>query len=119
MDEIKFRYRLKNKETGDIIEQIYSISAIEHLIAVCPEPYEILSRDQYIGFKDKNDKEWFEKDIIKHINENAGYGDVKQPDDLYTVVPDIMTLYEDDYLLFCMRSGENVGNFYDNPEILN
>ena len=112
MKEIKFREWMPNEKC------MFKYSLQDTGGSLFDEGIVIENGMQYTGLKDKNGKEWFEKDIIKHINKEAGYGDMNQHDYLYTVVPDIENLYGDDYLLFCMKSGENVGNEYENSELL-
>lgn len=74
---------------------------------------------QYLGFKDKNGKEYFEGDVYKYPNGNAGYGDKSQPDDLIACIKSIEELYDDEFLKGRLQNGEIIGNFSENPELLN
>jgi hypothetical protein len=75
MREIKFRYKFKNYKTHEEITSILKISNIENQ-NLNPKVFdflewEILSRDQFIDAKDKNDKEIYENDKV--ITDEQGW----------------------------------------------
>lgn len=69
MEEIKFRYRIKVIETGEILTQFYTLEEIELGLLTNKNSYkfEILSRDLWTGEIDEEKKEIFEGDIVKGI----------------------------------------------------
>ena len=79
------------------------------------QDYELM---QYAGLKDKNGVEYYEKDIYKYDNPNSGYGDPNQPDYLYAVINSIEDFWDDEYLKGRLECSENVGNIYENPELV-
>ena len=111
--EIKFRYRIQDK-TGKIITQIYTLEEIEMglLSKYYSLDYKILSRDQYTGLKDKNDKEIYGGDIVKHF---VSY---KEQIDKIHFVEDGWRVgtWEPNYL--GNFEVEVIGNIYENPELL-
>lgn len=73
---MKFRYILRNKNTGKMHKKVYTLSQIQekglgHLFDL--DNYEITSTDLFSGLIDKNKKEvYFGDDIISREFENNG-----------------------------------------------
>lgn len=69
--EIKFKYWFKNKLTGEITWQIFTLEQIEKgeasFIHLKSQQLEMIARCQYVGLKDKNGtgKEIYDGDEIK------------------------------------------------------
>ena len=69
MDEIKFRYRFKNRKTGEVITQILTIEQVESC-PFTPNPFEgfdweTVFRDRYSTKNDKVGTEIYENDIVE------------------------------------------------------
>lgn len=123
--DIKVRYALKSKESGDISFIYYGIEEIEtdpqyRLFDL--DMFEIIGRDLYTGFKDKNNNEMFNNDIIKygsgkpmvikhkitHPSSTIGHGiSINEKISGWTISD-----YHGDY-----DTIERIGNVYKNPEV--
>jgi hypothetical protein len=73
--------------------------------------------EQYIGLKDKNEREIYEGDIVAVDNLNYGYGDPSQPPYWPRAIKSIEELYDNQEIVL-LTSGEVIGNIHENPELL-
>lgn len=140
MREIK--YRGKNKEIGWVYGQLaYDINGnayiiqeveldasygIEETMLFATMWYRVDKETvgQYTGLKDKNLKEIYEGDIIKYTLQNHKTNEIyyekfvvewKEETASYVIKNNIKGVLCIDYV---SRSGEVIGNIYDNPELL-
>jgi len=68
MREVKFRYVFKNTKTGKILYRFYSLDDLEivKMPSLCEQHgSELISRDQFIGSQDINEKDIHNGDIVK------------------------------------------------------
>lgn len=119
MREIKFRYRFKILETGEIITIYRTIYDIEEndfgRDDVNPDS-EILSRDQWTGRVDKNGKEIYEGDVLK---DGDGGKFVVKWDELHDCCINAVGFQlknDDTYASY--DECEVIGNMNSNPELL-
>lgn len=125
--EIKFRAWLKEKkEMIDNARPDFFCKQLHYLrgnsaggqdvLGVSTEDIELM---QYIGLKDKNNKEIYEEDIVK-LRANHGIGVIKYSDEWGAFIVEYikprplavlgMNYYKEDI--------EVLGNIYENPELL-
>lgn len=67
---MNIRYRFRNRETGSIHSEIFSLEEIERIHVtdmVERNGYEILSRDWGTGLKDRKQVEAFDRDQLKDL----------------------------------------------------
>lgn len=128
MRDIKIRYIVRHKASGNIEVKHYYLNQIEQrpLKELSPAflaNYETLSRDLFTGLKDKNGKEIYKKDILEFDNrrhvvtfDNGGFGiwkDVRV--DLYS--NQMRKLHEPLWNLV-VDECEVIGNIYEHPHLL-
>jgi hypothetical protein len=115
MREIKFRYRLRNKEDNQHIIVCVPLYSEQNGLMQFPidlSVWEVLSVDRHTGFIDKNEKEIYEKDILRG---SCNY---------YTVEFDEkfgrwnMWGHTGETCVEWVKDKEVIGNAYDDSEIL-
>lgn len=81
MRENKFRYTFIHVLTGNVEQKIYTLSQLEERnlkeLSPCFNAefgYKLISRDDFTGLKDKNDKEIYEGDIVRFIKNRVRVG---------------------------------------------
>lgn len=134
--EIKFRLRIKDRETGSIHIMVVALVGVNSLTSV-PfniDDFEIVSADQFTGLRDKNGKEIFENDILKcvsekiHLMSNKPTGEIvtkiktiewqeewarfhlKNPDGMFELLPCTKQEWIAQYY-------EVIGNIYEPPRV--
>ena len=141
--EIKFKFIIDNKHISKeytldeiIKEGIYEEKILQDIESGCDgnstcqingfcdcdgdfENSEVTGRIQYTGLKDKNDKEIYEGDIVRH--KTYGYsvvktGVVRWIDNETRFTFDVIGTNEK---LLIDEYDEVIGNIYENPELLN
>jgi hypothetical protein len=114
--EIKFRYIVRHKTSGNIETKIYYLNQIEErplkqLSPVFSDDYELLGRNSYVGIKDANDTELYYGDLIVFY-----YGWRKE-----NMVWDVSDITDIEYLFNSVNERgatfEIIGNKYENPEL--
>lgn len=68
---------------------------------------------QYTGLKDKNDKEIYEGDIVKHATDEGVYKVIFEDGGFY-----VKNLFEYDFQTINEYPLEVIGNIYENPELM-
>lgn len=94
-------YAIRFRDENDWTSQYKIIEVMPHTLG------------QYIGLKDKNDKEIFEGDIVKDILGQIGQIVYKEKYSAFVV-----DKWEVGYALWFDKGIEVIGNIYDNPELL-
>ena len=127
--EIKFRARVKNKETGEIKTILFPLYLPQHEDSLMQNfplnltMFEILNFDQFTGLKDKNGKDIFEGDVVYCEDNNLKYqvkfGEYPNPHDITFNCNGWYA--ENDRICCCLVMTELlevIGNIYENPELL-
>jgi len=113
MREILFRFVFKNRETGEIRKEIFSLNEIQSgcaklIYLLRNSSLELIARDEFTGITDKNGKKIFENDIVKS---DWGYGE------LNTKV-EFQDIFFADNECTISENIEVIGNIFDNPDLL-
>jgi len=129
MREIKFSYIFQHEETGNIIDKRFTLEQIEeidfgHYITFDLHRFALVSKRQFTGLKDKNDKEIYEGDIITNYgitNEMKArkYQIVFTDERARFSAYDLSSRWGTSISSYDMRQCEVIGNVYENPELLN
>ena len=129
MREIKFRGKIKldsfhRKDQGDWAYGYFKVESSPHFdesayfIIEKGKAYQVIPETvgQYTGLKDKNGKEIYEGDIVKH--EDGAVMIVKWIDKCAGFVVTYRNLGDEiiDYITL-VKCGEVIGNIYENPEL--
>jgi len=128
MREIKFRYRFRNRKTGESITTVLAMNEIEGQAFQPPvfkewTTWEVLSRNQYIGLQDRHGKEIYEKDIVMaptFSGKQFHRALVQWKNDnraRFWLEPILRKPIKVDRMLF-FDGCEVIGNLYENPELL-
>ncbi|WP_085523875.1 YopX family protein [Tuberibacillus sp. Marseille-P3662] len=121
MSNIKFRYIVRHKASGNIETKHYFLSQIEErpLKELSPAflaDYELLSRDQYTGLRDKNGVEVYEGDVLDC---NGGIAVVFYSKRFVSYKLHFYSPFEQEQpFYFWDLEGFVIGNVYENPELL-
>lgn len=120
MRKVKFRYRFKNRETGEIVVAIVPLEnvnrGISTFISIIPRlvdppnvwdwlEWEVVARDEFTGIKDSKGEDVYEGDIDKRLNE------IIFDDGCFKVFVDGMGSVP----LFLFKDVEIIGNIHENP----
>jgi uncharacterized phage protein (TIGR01671 family) len=109
---------IKFRAWESVVEKMTEPFSLTELASEMPRNMENYILMQFTGLLDKNGKEIYEGDVIKH----SGYysGDNKHNEGLF-VVEWVLNGFNDDLLAGyadCPEWIEVVGNIYENPELL-
>src|SRR5690606_4405141 len=117
MREIKFRAWYANQEMH------YGIAPIDNKYYIFFETQKRNAHDlqinraisimQYTGLKDKNGKDIYEGDIVKHATDEGVYKVIFEDGGFY-----VKNLFEYDFQTINEYPLEVIGNIYENPELL-
>lgn len=121
MREIKFKYIFQQEETGRTMTRVFDINEIENALGNTEfRRYTVIDRLQFTGLKDKNDKEIYEGDIVKHQNketigtvifQKTGFTVWEKRTNTVNGKKEGIANYLDDVW-------EVIGNIYENPSLL-
>ena len=121
METIKFRYIFKHISSGNIEVKYYYLNQLEErttkeLSPCFSSDYELLSRDQYTGLKDRSGKEIYEGDVVSSFIPNReSTGAIIDYDDEITVFYDIRNANEQ--FIFLLEPSV-IGNINENPDLI-
>ncbi|MCU5706117.1 YopX family protein [Bacillus wiedmannii] len=128
MRESKFRYTFKHIGTGNIEKKIYTLKQLEERNANELSPcfnkefgYELVSRDQYIGLKDKNENEIYERDVVDATYDGESFVGIVVYDasELGFKATNGKENYGSNFqYLTCCEEVEVIGDIYENTELL-
>lgn len=123
---IKFRFVYKHSETGEIKFHFCTLDELlegpieenrDHIAMdkLCHAGYDLISKDQYTGRKDKSDKELYERDVVilKILVEPfRGKG-------TYWVDQEFIVQFKaEGHHPERLEESEKIGSVYENPELL-
>jgi uncharacterized phage protein (TIGR01671 family) len=118
----RFRFRYRLEKNGKIFSEIFDISSerdLRQLVSILDDGWKVLSRDQSVGLADKNGKEIFEGDIVRHesgrieeiafINSSFCFKHMEEYQTLDSVFLNIDLGMKNLYI---------AGNIHENPDLL-
>ena len=120
--EVKFR--IWDKHFKKFVHNFYFINITDNLLSLCQDEDYVVQ--QYTGFKDKNDKEIYEGDIIKCVvGEDSDEPWIYHDEIIYEngcfwtkAITDKLERNEELYITG-VDEDEVIGNIFENPELLN
>ncbi|MBA7499211.1 hypothetical protein ES704_01951 [subsurface metagenome] len=119
MREIKFRYIFEDKEgkKHTLTESIEELETHTDIPLNITLGWKLIARDEYTGLKDKNSKEIYKGDIVRHY-------------DSFPSEQNQQVVWHEHGFYFAWKDGlinhrlmsteffEVIGNIYENPELL-